>query len=661
MGVVGERTGDLGRRTAQPIDRARRARRDRVAQDQGKRLRVRSPRRRIELLDARLVELARGVHNSRLELGDLLNALAIRGGHHRLGFSSLGAYCTETCGQRLRWLADSRSLARRLEVLPHLRQALVVGRIGWAMAELVARHATPDTDASLVSLAESWTVRQARQRLGTAPTSCEGHATVGGPSSSSAAVRSRCSHRSDDAAMQRIALLPCRSERASCDECPTDASETRSAVAESDSHPAALRLRLSSFELGLLEWTKRLAEHMSGPQTYDEFLSALLAETFSSLCSELPPEALEQVADCDELAHANTARELAWQDLLARWRDEAESRCEARLPPKPAPSESASVPSAPEGVDETHQRIRELSQEISARDVEFASAAWGFRRGDGARTLGYASEAQYARERLGVSASYLKSRIALAGRLHRATKDALRSGRLRLEAALLISRVASRDTIAAWIERAEVRTVKYLREEVQAAEFARTAGGDGAPPSEEQLRAFARAESLLLSGNRDAVLANGQMSGAIVRRLRIRVSRDTARFFRSLESAYRCHSRRPETFIRRLCDEFWQQWGRAPDRQTYSHIYERDRYRCSSPVCSRRDVTPHHVVFRSHGGSDEPSNVIALCSWCHLEGVHGGRIRVSGSAERLTWVLGTDLRVEGRQLRRSSANAGPWS
>src|SRR5688572_21272485 len=87
----------------------------------------------------------------------------------------------------------------------------------------------------------------------------------------------------------------------------------------------------------------------------------------------------------------------------------------------------------------------------------------------------------------------------------------------------------------------------------------------------------------------------------------------------------------------------------------YGHIYVRDRYRCSSPVCNRRDVTPHHLQFRSAGGSDDDDNVAAVCTWCHLFGVHGGRIRAEGTAERIHWELGAVDRpclvVDGRERR----------
>jgi hypothetical protein len=85
----------------------------------------------------------------------------------------------------------------------------------------------------------------------------------------------------------------------------------------------------------------------------------------------------------------------------------------------------------------------------------------------------------------------------------------------------------------------------------------------------------------------------------------------------------------------------------------WGQVYLRDRCRCSSPVCSRRDVTPHHLRFRSAGGGDEDDNLASLCTWCHLFGVHGGRIRATGSAGKIRWELGSRaapcVRVEGRQ------------
>ncbi|MBW2462101.1 MAG: hypothetical protein JRH11_10680 [Deltaproteobacteria bacterium] len=42
------------------------------------------------------------------------------------------------------------------------------------------------------------------------------------------------------------------------------------------------------------------------------------------------------------------------------------------------------------------------------------------------------------------------------------------------------------------------------------------------------------------------------------------------------------------------------------------------------------------MKYRSAGGGDEGDNVLSVCAACHLEGEHGGRlkVRVSKKAER---------------------------
>jgi hypothetical protein len=69
---------------------------------------------------------------------------------------------------------------------------------------------------------------------------------------------------------------------------------------------------------------------------------------------------------------------------------------------------------------------------------------------------------------------------------------ALEAGVIGLDAAQQIARVATEQTEALWVERAQQRTAKHLREEVELAEVvARTAGERGClPPGEAQMRAY---------------------------------------------------------------------------------------------------------------------------------------------------------------------------
>jgi hypothetical protein len=61
-------------------------------------------------------------------------------------------------------------------------------------------------------------------------------------------------------------------------------------------------------------------------------------------------------------------------------------------------------------------------------------------------------------------------------------------------------------------------------------------------------------------------------------------------------------------------------------------------------------VTPHHLQFRSRGGGDEDENLASLCVWCHLHGVHEGRIGAEPPASHIRWRIGRSgtLRIEGR-------------
>ena len=113
------------------------------------------------------------------------------------------------------------------------------------------------------------------------------------------------------------------------------------------------------------------------------------------------------------------------------------------------------------------------------------------------------------------------------------------------------------------------------------------------------------------------------------------------------------------SFVHFLCESFCGVWLPALRRERltdsgeppeYFDVYRRDAFRCTCPVCTRRDVTPHHLTFRSRGGGDETENVATLCVWCHLQGVHAGRIAAEPPASRIHWRIGRSgtVRVEGR-------------
>jgi hypothetical protein len=84
---------------------------------------------------------------------------------------------------------------------------------------------------------------------------------------------------------------------------------------------------------------------------------------------------------------------------------------------------------------------------------------------------------------------------------------ALQDGRIGTVGATLIGRVADAETVAAWVARAAERTVKHLREEIDAAGLvARVSGARGAltPPDAVTVAAVQDVERAVLAGERAA-------------------------------------------------------------------------------------------------------------------------------------------------------------
>ena len=55
-------------------------------------------------------------------------------------------------------------------------------------------------------------------------------------------------------------------------------------------------------------------------------------------------------------------------------------------------------------------------------------------------------------------------------------------------------------------------------------------------------------------------------------------------------------------------------------------VFERDSYMCRS-CNSNRGIAPHHILFRSAGGTHNPDNLVTLCFNCHRD-VHDGFLKV---------------------------------
>lgn len=134
----------------------------------------------------------------------------------------------------------------------------------------------------------------------------------------------------------------------------------------------------------------------------------------------------------------------------------------------------------------------------------------------------------------------------------------------------------------------------------------------------------------------------------------LRLSDELYAHWRTIEEEFHALAGVRSSFIAFMCLSLWSTWLPFLEAwdDKWAHVYRRDRHRCQNPVCTRHDATPHHIVFRAHGGGDEAENMVTLCSWCHLESVHRGRIRVEGTARALSWRLGRRPTLEVQERTR---------
>ena len=100
--------------------------------------------------------------------------------------------------------------------------------------------------------------------------------------------------------------------------------------------------------------------------------------------------------------------------------------------------------------------------------------------------------------------------------------------------------------------------------------------------------------------------------------------------------------------LARIADNAHRIWtihmdGCKPEKLTAIETEARDRSHglCAVPGCTARGMHKHHIIFRSHGGPEEAVNIMYVCTYHHLRGIHGGHLNVSGRAgEKLVWVFG---------------------
>jgi len=344
-----------------------------------------------------------------------------------------------------------------------------------------------------------------------------------------------------------------------------------------------------------------------------------------AICATMPRHELV-VGMCEEYLGAHPPPEGAADFSLPPACDENESlkewleneAAQWAFLERPEPVEAPQVhPDSEFAVHLLDVELRRLATLRERWDEVFGHLAMLIRGVDGPRRLGFASFEHYCAERLGMGVRAVAERAALERKLYELPllREATRERTISYEKARLIARYADEASIAAWIERAEHTTCIALRRELQHA---------------EDTRMCARGEFEVWAPRRAAAVIALAFSAA----------RKAARRW---ISAGECLTRIAEHFI-----EIWEptlERRRTLQRQAL----ERDKGLCTVPWCSKAADHAHHIDYRSHGGSDDLSNLTSLCATHHLQGVHKGRIRVTGTApDQLVWEIVAKRRTRSR-------------
>ncbi len=566
-----------------------------------------------------LVEFAGSHGRRRAELAHAASQAVSESIWERLGYARLSDYARERLGLSAREVEDLAHVGERLRELPGLREALAGGSLAWTKVRLVARVAKPEDESRWID----------------------------------------CARRLRGSALEREVRR-------------VDVRAVDAVVADSwRAAPRAPVTFVCTPEV-LASWhgIRLLARRVAGRDvSAGETLEMVTAEVLSSipLDRDLVPE--------PELPSGESATDAPQSPFHQQ---------------RPAQRQQATDPW------ELDTRLRALVREEQCAEASMGPLLLLLARSHAYRAMGYPSLGSYASELLGLGArkAQMLVRIERAAAESEALGTAYREGSLSWVKADALVPLVRADTLgrfdAGWVEWAKRVTVRRLKDDVERAlilreiDRARWERTGGLPETDAAsaapLASGALADEGLPGESDDAPTSEAPAGDALggAGPARTAFAGDSASAqIRALESAAQETCETCEVFLfaptetRRL---FWATlhtvrrraerltgrlptpgqafgmmleharaaWETQPARGREQKVFERDDWMCAVPGCSsRRNLHAHHVRFRAAGGEDDPSNLISLCAWHHLRGVHAGTVRISGSApDRLRFALG---------------------
>jgi len=534
-------------------------------------------------------------------LGALAGELVARRLHEPLGYRSLGDYARERLGVGARAVSDWARVWRALAPLPLLREAVVSGEVGFAVARLVVGLATPETESACLETVRGRTVRAVEAIVRAVR---EGERAGAAPATPPAGVD------------PDPAVAPCE------DPCDADRVRVRlgCTMHEKELWHAALELarRMAGQSLpvwGCAEWIA--AEAASGlgmPETQAG------AETGTGSCTQAAPRGVTGREAQTEAGTATGAEvrteagseaapsegavsDRAEREACARGEPSAPERGvpafagRALRPPLSPPVERLARGAQHCSAREIDRRLREVIAFLQRSDLELGRILRQMVDRRLFREVGCESLERYATERLDCSPRTARRLVALARLEHRAPPVAAAFGEGVVSAlqASALARVADRANARAWLERARQVSLRRLEDEV------------------------------------DAAFTHG--AGAAIA---FRAPRPVATLFVTML--------RRAGSLEKLLVHAITTWLEAGDAFVDYADFERDGFRCAVPGCTaRRELQSHHIDFLAAGGADESWNRITLCARHHLRGVHAGVVRIRGRAPSgLVFALGVE-------------------
>ncbi len=339
-----------------------------------------------------------------------------------------------------------------------------------------------------------------------------------------------------------------------------------------------------------------------------------------------------------------------------------------------------------------HARIVSLCKARAACDLELAQALAQMESAGGHTALGYSTFGAYARDVLQIPARQARelARVGRAAPKLPEVAAAMADGRLPWTKAREIVRVASPETAAAWVARAEGLTSRELEALVASAE-------PGGPVPEGPVRApeyTSRVFHHLEASDGDAIdeliealratiggddLSPGAILAAFARRclaemaseadehvdlpvhepavLHLRVDPDgtiegyDAETSETVAAEAACDAR--------VVDADGAASHTIPPR-IRELVLDRDQRRCAVPGCHGRFwLHLHHLTPRACGGGHQPWNLLTICA-CHHRLVHEGTFRLEVDDEGAVHAERADgsKRVGPPEPRRRAPHVG---